>query len=74
MGRTTAGASAADEAESLIARVVSDDDPFEQTTILADIDRGLSHGDVESRMADAGIGDHDTATADAVLARLKSKS
>ncbi|MFT7107129.1 MAG: phage shock protein A [Yoonia sp.] len=60
------------EAEDLIARVLGRDDPFEQTEILADINRDLMGESIADRMADAGFGAATRTTANDVLARLKS--
>ena len=72
LNRTTAGSSAADQAEALIKRVVDQDDPFEQSEILRGIDRQLSGEDADSKLADAGFGDPDRVTASAVLDRMKT--
>jgi phage shock protein A len=61
-----------EEAEELIARVLGRDDPFERSEILADINRDLEGDTIANRMADAGFGGATRATADDVLARLKS--
>jgi len=61
-----------EEAEELISRVLGKDDPFERTEILADINRDLDGDSLTDRMADAGFGGATRATADDVLARLKS--
>jgi len=61
-----------EEAEELISRVLGKDDPFERTEILADINRDLEGDSLADRMADAGFGNATRATADDVLARLKS--
>ncbi len=60
------------EAEELIARVLGRDDPFERTEIMAEINRDLDGEAIADRMADAGFGAATRATADDVLARLKS--
>ena len=62
-----------DEAESLIADVMGRDDPFEQNQILAEIDRGLDHTSLDTRMADAGFGPKGRVSASDVLARLSPK-
>lgn len=62
-----------DEADALIARVMGEDNPFEQAEILQGIDRDLDHSDVGERMADAGFGHPIKSTAAAVLAELKLK-
>ena len=61
-----------EEAEELISRVLGGDDPFERTEILADINRDLESDGLADRMANAGFGKANCATADDVLARLKS--
>lgn len=61
-----------EEAEELISRVLNRDDPFERTEILADINRDLDGESLADRMSDAGFGNATRATADDVLARLKS--
>lgn len=61
-----------EEAEELIARVLGRDDPFERSEILADINHDLDGENIADRMADAGFGTATRATADDVLARLKS--
>ncbi|MBT8419171.1 MAG: PspA/IM30 family protein [Silicimonas sp.] len=73
LNKTFAGNSAADEAEALIRRVVDQDDPFEQSEILRDIDRGLSGQGADDKLADEGFGDPNKVTAKAVLDRLKDK-
>ena len=70
--RHMGGESPMDEADDLIKRVLDKDDPFEQGEILAEIDRRLDHADIGDRMADAGFGTHDRATASDVMARLAS--
>lgn len=60
------------EAEELIARVLNRDDPFEQSQILNEIDRGLDQADVADRLAEAGFGAATKTSASDVLARLKS--
>ncbi len=73
MTRHLGGESPLEEAEALIARVMGEDDPFEQGEILRDIDDRLNHGDVADRMADAGFGPATKSTASEVLNRLKSQ-
>ena len=74
LGRHLGGSSAMDEAEELIANVISKDDPFEQGQILAEIDSGLDHSTLDERMADAGFGPKGRVTASDVLARLKPET
>jgi phage shock protein A len=73
LDRSLSGASAADEAETLIKRVVDQDDPFEQSQILRDIDQSLTGQSADEKLAGAGFGDPNKVTAQAVLERLKSK-
>lgn len=74
LNKTLGSTSAADEAEALIARVCNQDDPFEQSEVLRDIDQSLSDKGIDNRLADAGFGEPNRITGDAVLERLKSKS
>ena len=69
IGRT----SSTQEAEDLISRVIGQDDPFEQSEILREIDRDLGHETLTDRMSDQGIGVSTRTTADDVLARLTPK-
>lgn len=72
MTRTGVQSGSVEEAEELISRVLGQDDPFERSEILADINRDLDGETVTDRMADAGFGAATRSTADDVLARLKS--
>ena len=72
MVKSGAVESSVEEAEELIARVLGRDDPFERSEIEAEINRDLASDSVADRMADAGFGPATRATADDVLARLKS--
>ena len=65
--------SAIAEAEALIARVLTRDDPFERTEILRDLDRDLSHETLADRMADAGHGTATRITPEQVLDRLRAE-
>lgn len=65
-------ADSVEEAEALIARVLGRDDPFEQSQILSEINRDLSHETLTDRMADAGCGAATRATPQDVLARLRN--
>ena len=69
----TGASCATDEAEELIGRVLGQDDPFEQSEILGQINRDLNNTGLTDTLADAGFGAPTRATADDVLARLKSK-
>jgi phage shock protein A len=73
LNRTLVQGTAADEAEVLIKRVVDQDDPFEQSQILRDIERGLDGRSAAARLEDAGFGDPTRSTTASVLDRLKSK-
>ncbi|MGJ5618338.1 PspA/IM30 family protein [Sulfitobacter sp. MF3-043] len=73
LSRHLGGASAMDEADMLIARVLGQDDPFEQGEILNQIDRELDHRGIGERMSDAGFGPKGRSTAADVLDRLKGK-
>lgn len=70
LNTTLAGQSPMGEAEELIEKVLSRDDPFEQSEILKEIDQGLKHEGIEGRMADAGFGPATKITAEDVLKRL----
>ena len=63
--------SAMDEAESLIARVMTREDPFEKSEILREIDTKLNHTDVADTLAEHGFGPSTKTTAADVLARFK---
>lgn len=69
-----AGATSMDDAEALISRVVNADDPYEESEILAEIDRGLEGQDIAEKMADQGFGAVGKSTRDSVLERLKSET
>ena len=71
LGRSLDGAPA-EEAEALIKRVLGEDDPFERTEILREIEGDLTGASTADRLADAGFGPATRSTADAVLARLKA--
>ena len=70
--RTNGPSVAMDDAEELISRVLGRDDPFEQSEILREIDRDLSHDTLADRMADQGLGPATRHTGADVLARLKA--
>ncbi|NOD92887.1 PspA/IM30 family protein [Ruegeria sp. HKCCD4884] len=74
LNRHLGGTSPAEEAEELIARVMSQDDPFEQSEILREIDEGLDHSTVAQRMEEAGYGPKTRSSAAEVLSRLKAQS
>ncbi len=66
------GPCSAAEAEALIAQVHGQDDPFEQSEILSEIDRDLNNDSLADRMAAKGYGTTTKTTAADVLTRLKS--
>ncbi|MBT8409564.1 MAG: PspA/IM30 family protein [Alphaproteobacteria bacterium] len=74
LNSTLSGRSSVAQAEELIANILAEDDPFEQSQILQDIDRGLDHSDLPDRMAEAGYGNATKITTADVLSRLKSKA
>ncbi|KIC43201.1 phage-shock protein [Ruegeria sp. ANG-R] len=74
LNRHLGGDSPMDEAEGLINRVMQQDDPFEQSEILRDIETGLDHTSIADRMEDAGYGPKTRATAADILARIQSRT
>ncbi|NRB00158.1 MAG: PspA/IM30 family protein [Rhodobacteraceae bacterium] len=74
LGTNLSGRSAADEAETLIKRVVDQDDPFEQGVILKEIDNSLSQQGIDEKLEARGFGPQTRSTASGVLARLKDKA
>ena len=67
------GDSPMEEAEALIARVMEQDDPFEQSEIIKEIDGDLGHANVADDLADAGFGKRSGSSAADVLSRLKAE-
>ncbi|MBL1434831.1 MAG: PspA/IM30 family protein [Rhodobacteraceae bacterium] len=61
-----------EEAEELIARVMSRDDPFEHGEVLRDINADLKHENIADKLAGEGFGPAIKSTTADVLARLKS--
>lgn len=59
-----------DEAEALIAEVMTRDDPFERSEILSEIDVGLTNEGLADRMAAKGLGTATKTTAADVMARF----
>ncbi len=74
MNRHLGGESPMDEAEGLINRVMKQDDPFEQSEILQEIESGLDHTNIAERMEEAGYGPKTRATASDVLARIHAQT
>lgn len=72
LNRHVNGDSPMEEAEALIARVMQRDDPFEQGEILREIDAGLDHSGITTRMEEAGFGPRTRTTEADILARIKS--
>lgn len=68
------GDSPMEEAEALIARVMEQDDPFEQGEILREIDGDLGHANIADDLADAGFGKRSGSSAVDVLNRLKTET
>ena len=73
LNTTIRSQSSVEEAEELIAQVLGKEDPFEQSEILTEINRGLSHDTLADRMAENGYGAANKTTGADVLKRLKSK-
>lgn len=71
LNRTVSGTAPAHEAQELIDRVLGQEDAFEQSEILHDIDAELDHSGLDDRMASEGYGPATKSTAADVLARLK---
>ncbi|WP_255588441.1 PspA/IM30 family protein [Jannaschia pagri] len=71
---TNLGQSPAAEAQDLIDRVLSRDDPGEEADILSDIDRDLNDVALPERLADGGYGPPTRTRAADVLARLKTQN
>lgn len=65
------GAQPLEEAEDLIAQVLNEEDPFEASEILQEINTSLTPQNVAERLADAGFGPAQKSRAEDVLARLK---
>lgn len=72
LNRSLAGVSAADEAEELIRRVVDQDDPFEQSQILGEIDKGLAGRNIATTLESEGFGPASKSSTASVLDRLKT--
>lgn len=72
LNRTIGNSTAMRDAETLINRVMTIDDPLEQSDVLDEIDAGLNGASIRDRLAQAGYGDRTKVTAGDVLARLKA--
>lgn len=73
LNRSLSSTTAINEAEALIARVTSSDDPLEESEVLDQIDAGLTKADIGDRLAQAGFGDKSKVDAADVLTRLKQQ-
>lgn len=62
------------DAERLIGKVMTEEDPYVQAEIMEEIDADLNGQSIETRLHDAGMGSSGKTSAADVLARLKSKS
>lgn len=71
LNKTLGNSSSFVEAEGLIERVMSEEDPFEQAEILAEVNADISGTSIDDRFAEAGIGKSNKTTAADVLARLQ---
>ena len=72
LNRSIGNTSAMRDAEALIQRVISQDDPLEESDVLDEIDAGLNGASVRDRLAQAGYGDRTRVTGNDILARLKA--
>ncbi|MEE9455274.1 MAG: PspA/IM30 family protein [Paracoccaceae bacterium] len=72
LSTTIANRSSIDEAEELIARIVDQEDPYEQSEILREIDSNLKYEDIGERMAASGYGTSSKVTGADILARLNA--
>lgn len=61
------------EAEELINRIVGQDDPFEESEVLEEIENDLSNDNAADTLANQGFGPATKSTSDDVLARLNAK-
>ena len=73
LNRSIGNTDAFAQAESLIDRVINQDDPFEQGEVLNEIDRGLNHENIKQQLAEAGYGTSGKSNAKDVLERLSKK-
>ncbi|RJT39204.1 PspA/IM30 family protein [Mesorhizobium waimense] len=72
LNRSIGRTASLNEAEALLARIRERSDPFEEASILDEIDAGLSQEAIRSRLEDAGHGPSTKVRAQDVLDRLKS--
>ncbi|MDG1456740.1 MAG: PspA/IM30 family protein [Pseudoprimorskyibacter sp.] len=72
MGGSAASQTAAQEAQALIDRVMSQADPFEQAQILEEINQETDPNSLTDRLAKAGYGPATCTTTKDVMARLRS--
>lgn len=72
LNRSIGRTASLNEAEALLARIRERSDPFEEASILDEIDAGLSQEAIRGRLEDAGHGPSTKVRAQDVLDRLKS--
>ncbi|MFK0689913.1 PspA/IM30 family protein [Mesorhizobium sp. IMUNJ 23033] len=72
LNRSIGRTASLNEAEALLARIRERSDPFEEASILDEIDAGLSQEAIRGRLEDAGHGSSTKVRAQDVLDRLKS--
>lgn len=72
LNRSIGNTTAMRDAEALIQRVITQDDPLEESDVLDEIDAGLNGASVRDRLAQAGYGDRTRVTGNDILARLKT--
>ena len=72
LNRSIGRTASINDAEELLARIKASSDPFEEASILDEIDGELRHEAIRERLAEAGHGPATKVRAEDVLARLKS--
>lgn len=72
LNRSIGRTASLNEAEELLARIKGSSDPFEEASILDEIDGELRHEAIRERLAEASHGPATKVRAEDVLARLKS--
>ncbi|MET3518401.1 PspA/IM30 family protein [Mesorhizobium abyssinicae] len=72
LNRSIGRTASLNEAEALLARIRERSDPFEEASILDEIDAGLSQEAIRGKLEDAGHGPSTKVRAQDVLERLKS--
>lgn len=74
LNRTIGSSSAIRDAQALINRVMSQDEPFEQAGVLDEIDAALDGSAARDALAAAGFGRPARVSAEDVLARLRARA